>query len=210
MRRHTAVLLRMYAPDGVYPYRQPFYDTPYDEDRNPRDVNNAGAVPPYPRWMDHGIDGTGYGAGLHRAHPLSKLNDNMQRDYASIPRIFGAMTMGINAKNGQMMYYRGGKPPNPSRHPYLTGEPCPVYGWRVTDHAVTRTFEMPVVDKEKQKYKPYCAMQDHRLLQAAAAAGSDGPAPAKAKDAPAAAGAPPPAAKDKPMDQLKKRLFFWR
>ena len=207
LRRRGGLLLRVFQPDGVYPYRQPFYDTPYDGDRNPRDKQNPRGQAAYPTWMDHGIDGTGHGAGLHRSHPLSPLKDNTERTFESVPRMFTAMTMGINARNGATMYYRGGKPPNPSKHPYLTGEPCPVYGFRVLDHQVARHFEMPVVDKEKQKYKPYVAMQDYAILKQATAASADSaPGPVGG----ATGGAAPPAKGEKPMEQLKKRLFFWR
>ena len=167
--------------------------------------------------MDIGIDGTGRGAALHRAHPLSHLKDNTGRDFDDVGRMFQAMTQGINVKNGTTMYYRGGKVPNPSIHPYLTGEPCPVYGWRITDHKVIRHFDVPLMDREKMKLKPYVALQDAALMEKAKSRRQQ--LDSEVAQQGVVGGATAPENKDvdkkdskKQADDrpLLKRLFFWK
>ncbi|KEG12854.1 hypothetical protein DQ04_01371010 [Trypanosoma grayi] len=180
---------------SVYPFVKPFHDTPYDEDRSRHDVlkrrlrkNN------WPEWMDNGADGTGYGIGLHRVHPLSKLRGNLKNSPTHIPRVLSMMIQGVWHKSGVKLYFRGGKPPNPSKHPYLTGEPCPVYGWRVTDESVIRQFNMPSVDSAKIRYKPYVALQERKIM------GLKAPAPIE----------PSMPTKGTETKPLVKRLFFWQ
>jgi hypothetical protein len=140
--------------------------------------------------MESGIDGTGRGIGLHRAHSLSTLKGNTQRTSQNVPRIFAAVMQGYRHESGITQYSRGRKVPNPSLHPFLTGEPCPVYGWKVLDHGVTRAFDAPHTDK--MRYKPYVAIHERRLTGIA-------PLPAPTS--------PPPKESSKP---LLKRLFFWK
>jgi hypothetical protein len=144
--------------------------------------------------MDEGADGTGHGIGLHRTHPLSRLRGNLKRSKSNVPYIFNMMIKGVYHKSGVKLYFKCGKPPNPSTHPFLTGEPCPLYGWKVTDPNVTRSFSVPVVEKEKMRYKPYVALQERKILGTQPMS----TAPAKAKDS----------AKD--TKPLMKRLFFWK
>lgn len=120
------------------------------------------------------------------------------------------MIQGVWHKSGNKLYFRGGKPPNPSVHPYLTGEPCPVYGWKVLDERATRDYHVPNIDKEKMRYKPYVALHERRLMGVPVAGGSSG------NGAPDSATAPPPVptsdvSNDVPEKKpLVKRLFFWR
>lgn len=151
--------------------------------------------PAAPAWMSEGFDGTGRGLGLYREHPLSQLKGNTERTPENTPKMLRAMITGIYHKSGVVMYFRGGKVPNPMKHPYLTGEPCPVYGWRVLDGDVIRKFEAPTVEKEKQRYKPYVAVQERELMKA------DNDLPA----------VPQKAASGKDDGKpLLKRLFFWK
>lgn len=196
MRR--TVGLRWGQAPAVYPFPKPFHSTPYDEDKHRLYVNNMPRAT-FPDWMRSGMDGTGHGIGLHRNHPLSPLVGNLRRGKTEVPRIFKTMIQGVHHKSGVKLYYRGGKVPRPNMHPYLTGEPCPVYGWRVTDHNVTRQFDAPVVEPDKARYKAYVALQEKRLMAKA-------PQPGK----PVALAA---SSQDKPKDESKpllKRLFFWR
>ncbi|KAH9598132.1 hypothetical protein LSM04_004470 [Trypanosoma melophagium] len=179
---------------SVYPFVKPFHDTPYDEDRGPHDVvRNRWRKNKWPQWMDNGADGTGYGIGLHRVHPLSRLRGNLARGPTHVPRVLSMMIQGVWHKSGVKLYFRGGKPPNPSKHPYLTGEPCPVYGWKVTDESVIRQFNMPIQDAAKVRYKPYVALQERKIMGINAPAVIPPDAPKRSTDA-------------KP---LVKRLFFW-
>lgn len=180
---------------AVYPFVKPFHDTPYDQDRTKHDVTKGSLqARRWPAWMDNGADGTGYGIGLHRAHPLSKLQGNLRRGEQDVPRVLNMMIQGVWHKSGAKLYFRGGKPPNPSKHPYLTGEPCPVYGWKVTDPSVIREFAVAHVEKEKVRYKPYVALQERRIMGTGVLKPVEGE-PTK------------PGKSDKP---LAKRLFFWR
>eukprot|EP00658_Telonema_sp_P-2_P069371 TRINITY_DN58564_c0_g1_i1.p1 TRINITY_DN58564_c0_g1~~TRINITY_DN58564_c0_g1_i1.p1 ORF type:complete len:123 (-),score=13.12 TRINITY_DN58564_c0_g1_i1:112-480(-) len=74
------------------------------------------------------------------------------------------MMKGVPHRSGLKFYYRGGKPPNPSRHPYLTGEPCPVYGWKVLDSSVTRQYHSPHIEKGQVLLKPYVALHERGIL----------------------------------------------
>ena len=187
---------------SVYPFPQPFKDTIVDGNRHKKHVLNQDAAPrSWPRWMDEGIDGTGYGIGLHRKHPLSHLRGNLTRTPTHTPRIFDMMMKGVTHKSGVKLYFRGGKPPNPSIHPYLNGEPCPVYGWRVTDEMVTRQFNVPVVAKDKIKYKPYVALQERKFMSNTGA-----PVANPASSVPAL----PSGEKKDDKKPLLKRLFFWQ
>lgn len=182
---------------AVYPFTKPFHDTPYDQDRTRFDKtrslirNNK-----WPAWMDNGADGTGFGIGLHRSHPLSKLRGNLRRNPSEVPRVFSMMIQGVWHKSGNKLYFRGGKPPNPSVHPYLTGEPCPVYGWKVTDPSVIREFNLPQPEKDKARYKPYVALQERKIM--------GGQAPLKEH------GALSPSPEKDDSKPLMKRLFFWK
>ncbi|RNE97865.1 uncharacterized protein Tco025E_09353 [Trypanosoma conorhini] len=180
---------------SVYPFVKPFHDTPYDEDRGRHDVAGRNLRRnSWPAWMDNGADASGYGIGLHRVHPLSKLRGNLKTSPSHVPRVLNMMIQGVWHKSGVKLYFRGGKPPNPSRHPYLTGEPCPVYGWRVTDASVIRQFNMPSVDVMKLRYKPYVALQERKIMGTSAHKPVETQPPTK-----------PTAAKP-----LVKRLFFWQ
>jgi hypothetical protein len=127
------------------------------------------------------------------------------------------MIKGVWHKSGVKLYYRGGKPPNPSTHPYLNGEPCPVYGWRVLDHEVTRQFNVPVLPKDKIRYKPYVALQERKFMSgtgasptpAAQAAAPPGSVPALPGAGGGGSGGGSGAAKED-KKPLLKRLFFWK
>ncbi len=206
MLRRSRFVLWGQAP-AVYPFPKPFHDTPFDEDRHRLDRRNLHKyAKTYPAWMDKGYDGTGRSIGLYRAHPLSPLQGSLRRTKQDVPRIFRMMTQGVPHASGVTLYYRGGKVPKPNMHPYLTGEPCPVYGWKVLDYNVIRQFDAPQVPPEKARYKAYVALQERRLMGPAATLGS--------KDTPKPSGgsAPPPAVKEDESKSkpLLKRLFFWR
>ncbi|KPA81378.1 putative mitochondrial hypothetical protein [Leptomonas pyrrhocoris] len=182
---------------SVYPFVKPFHDTPYDQDRTRFDkTKNILHDNKWPAWMDNGADGTGYGIGLHRAHPLSKLRGNLSRGQREVPRVLNMMIQGVWHKSGNKLYFRGGKPPNPSTHPYLTGEPCPIYGWKVTDPSVIREFNLPQPEKDKGRYKPYVALQERKIMGVQA--------PMKEQSA-----VSPAVGKDD-SKPLMKRLFFWK
>ena len=216
MLRRSAVSRWGEAP-SVYPYHKPFLRTPYDQDRHklrqrspyaPRAGIDATAPP---AWLSKGIDGTGHGVGLARHHPLSTLTGNLQQTPENVERIMSATMTGFQHQNGRRLYYRGGKVPQPQMHPYLTGEPCPVHGWKILDHDVTRKFEAPTQDKERVTYRPYVALHEQKIHDmdkpAQIAAGGSPNAPATTdgstpKKPPAGGGK-----KDKP---LLKRLFFWQ
>eukprot|EP00796_Vickermania_ingenoplastis_P008166 gene8166-5695_t len=185
----------------AYPFMKPFHDTPYDQDRTRFDKANHLPRDSWPAWMDEGADGTGYGIGLHRTHPLSPLRGNLKRGAKDVPRVLNMMIQGVWHKSGNKLYFRGGKPPNPSVHPYLTGEPCPVYGWKVLDEGAIRQFNVPTIDREKMRYKPYVALHERQLMG----------------DVASSSGAPPPVPQDldaqhddKGRKPLVKRLFFWQ
>ncbi|CCW61155.1 unnamed protein product [Phytomonas sp. EM1] len=183
---------------AVYPFTKPFHDTPYDQDRTRFDsTKNIVKQNTWPAWMDHGIDGTGYGIGLHRAHPLSKLRGNLSRNPKEVPRVLAMMIQGVWHKSGTKLYFRGGKPPNPSKHPYLTGEPCPVYGWKITDPTVIREFDFPYVEPDKIRYKPYVALQERKIMGSDVADQKGNPLTAVSQD-------------DSSTKPLAKRLFFWK
>lgn len=182
----------------TYPFIKPFHDTPHDQDRTRFDVTNRLASKEkrkWPLWMDEGADGTGHGIGLHRTHPLSPLKGNLRRSPSHVPRVMNMMIQGVWHKSGNKLYFRGGKPPNPSTHPFLTGEPCPIYGWRVLDENATREFNVPQIDKEKMTYKPYVALHEKRLMPSDVVSHK------------------PPGPVQPEKDQRKplvKRLFFWQ
>ncbi|KAF8286804.1 hypothetical protein TcG_08319 [Trypanosoma cruzi] len=179
----------------VYPFVKPFHDTPYDEDRGKHYVGRKRWLKnSWPEWMDNGADAFGYGIGLHRVHPLSKLRGNLKTSPSHVPRVLNMMIQGVWHKSGVKLYFRGGKPPNPSKHPYLTGEPCPVYGWRITDESVIRQFNMPSVDVTKVRYKPYVALQERKIM------GLDTHKPVVSQTS----------KKDSDAKPLVKRLFFWQ
>lgn len=225
LRRSTPA--RFNEAPQVFPFHKPFLRTPYDEDRHK--MRRRSMYRPTkdeqepPQWQAVGINGTGHGVGLHRTHPLSPLRGNLQQTPENVPRIFQAVTQGFRHDNGNRLYYRGGKVPQPQMQPYLTGEPCPVHGWKITDHEVTRKFEAPIQDKEKVTYKPYVALQEQQLYEETlekkpaalpASSSADGGAssssspPAPVPDKPAADGG---AAKGgKTNKPLLKRLFFWQ
>ncbi|CBH17987.1 hypothetical protein, conserved [Trypanosoma brucei gambiense DAL972] len=180
---------------SVYPFVKPFHDTPYDQDRGRHDsVGQRYRKNSWPEWMDNGADGTGYGIGLHRTHPLSRLRGNLKRSPSHVPRVLGMMIQGVWHKSGVKLYFRGGKPPNPSVHPYLTGEPCPLYGWKVTDESVIRQFNMPSIDGTNFRYKPYVALQERKIMGVQVPSDSVSLASGRTTES-------------KP---LAKRLFFWR
>ncbi|CCW69262.1 unnamed protein product [Phytomonas sp. Hart1] len=182
----------------VYPFTKPFHDTPYDQDRGRFDTTkNILKQNEWPVWMDQGADGTGFGIGLHRAHPLSKLQGNLSRKPSEVPRVLAMMIQGVWHKSGTKLYFRGGKPPNPSKHPYLTGEPCPVYGWKVTDPLVTREFDFPHIEQDQMRYKPYVALQERKV---------DGSDVADSK----ANSLKPLSQDDSSTKPFVKRLFFWQ
>jgi hypothetical protein len=185
----------------VYPFQKPFHDTPHDQDRTSHDVihkaHNSSAS--WPAWMDHGADGTGHGIGLHRTHPLSRLRGNFKRGKQDVGRVFDMMIHGVWHKSGRKLYFSGGKPPNPSQHPFLTGEPCPIYGWKVTDASVIRQFNVPHVEKDKIRYRPYVALQERKILGDTYAVKSTGKSITTKK--------PRSEHAQKP---LMKRLFFWQ
>mmetsp|Transcript_52812 Transcript_52812/g.60684 ORF Transcript_52812/g.60684 Transcript_52812/m.60684 type:complete len:209 (-) Transcript_52812:32-658(-) len=206
-RTSPLVLAAFHNAPSVYPFKKPFHDTPYDQDRHRLDVTrNHVKENPWPVWMDVGADGTGHGIGLHRTHPLSKLRGNMRRTPSNVPKIFDMMVHGVWHKSGRKLYFKGGKPPNPSTHPYLTGEPCPVYGWKVTDPNATRAFNVPHIEKDKQRYRPYVALQERRILGTSSEA-------VDVKDrGTATTGNVAKSATDSPVKSkpLMKRLFFWK
>ncbi|GET93456.1 hypothetical protein, conserved [Leishmania tarentolae] len=182
---------------SVYPFTKPFHDTPYDQDRGRFDTTkNILRENKWPAWMDHGADGTGYGIGLNRTHPLSKLRGNLRRNPSEVPRVLNMMIQGVWHKSGNKLYFRGGKPPNPSTHPYLTGEPCPVYGWKITDPGVIREFNLPQPEKDKTRYKPYVALQERKIMGMQA--------PMKEQIA------VPTSEESTDSKPLMKRLFFWK
>ena len=94
-------------------------------------------------------------------------------------------------------------------HPYLNGEPCPVYGWRILEHNYTaRQFDAPQVPADKLRYKPYVALHERRIVGEAeipAASKDDG------KVVPTGSGE---GGKKQQQQQeskpLLKRLFFWQ
>ncbi|CAD2212893.1 hypothetical protein AGDE_04933 [Angomonas deanei] len=187
-----------HSAPATYPFVKPFNDTPHDQDRHRYDrVSTLHKKKDWPEWMDRGADGTGHGIGLHRSHPLSKLKGNLRRGPSDVPRVLNMMIQGVWHKSGVKLYFRGGKPPNPSKHPYLTGEPCPVYGWRVTDPGVIREFSVPAVEKDKVRYKPYVALQERKIMN------FDATVPAKVGETGDQSEKPD----SKP---LMKRLFFWK
>jgi hypothetical protein len=210
--RRTAVVRWGQAPN-TYPYRKPFHRTPYDEDRHKmrRKSPYPTTEPRSPKWMYAGLDGTGRGIGLHRTHPLSSLTGNLQETQENIPRIFRAMMRGFSHTSGARLYYKGGKVPHPEMHPFLTGRPDPVHGWKILDHDVTRKFEAPIVDKERVVYKPYVALHEKKLYEDDDAQKKKDEAAALEAGGP---GAKPPVAdkprKDKSDKPLLKRLFFWQ
>ncbi|KAG5488781.1 hypothetical protein JIQ42_00398 [Leishmania sp. Namibia] len=181
---------------SVYPFRKPFHDTPYDQDRGRLDkTKNLLRDNKWPAWMDQGADGTGFGIGLNRAHPLSKLRGNLRRNPSEVPRVLNMMIQGVWHKSGNKLYFRGGKPPNPSTHPYLTGEPCPVYGWKITDPGVIREFNLPKPERDR-RYKPYVALQERKIMGMQAPVHEQSPLTASKEST-----------DSKP---LMKRLFFWK
>lgn len=194
---------------SVYPFVKPFHDTPYDQDRTRHDVTKKISTPyqRWPKWMDEGADGTGYGIGLHRTHPLSKLQGNLKRGTRDVPRVLNMMIQGVWHKSGTKLYFRGGKPPNPSVHPYLTGEPCPVYGWKVLDESVTREFNVPNIDKEKLRYKPYVALHERKLMGSELISTEDKNV---SSTSPTASIAPREGKGSAVKKPLVKRLFFWQ
>lgn len=197
--RRSAIILYGNAP-SVYPWAKPFHDTPNDEDRHRLNFSmHKPTAARWPAWMEEGADGAGTGIGLHRSHPLSKLKGNLRRGKQDVPRVFQMMMTGVTHKSGLKLYYRGGKVPNPSKHPWLTGEPCPVYGWKVLDSNVIRQFTAPVVDKDKIVYKPYVALNEKKMMT------DDGSLPEPDSTAPVPVDDAPK--KEKP---LMKRLFFWK
>jgi len=189
----------------VYPFRKPFYDTPYDEDRHKLNSRALDAKPKtYPAWMDHGYDGTGRSIGLHRTHPLSKATGNLQRDAEHVPRVFRAIIQGYAHRSGVTLY-TGAKLPRPHTHPYLTGEPCPVYGWRVLEPFVVRQFDTPQVSADKQRYRPYVALHERRIIGESTEASAESARPRRDGGE-----AKPPATKQQESKPLLKRLFFWQ
>lgn len=202
MLRQSGVCRRgvFHNAPATYPFVKPFHDTPYDQDRSRFDkTHRLVEQRRWPAWMDHGADGTGHGIGLHRTHPLSKLQGNMRRGTRDVPRVLNMMIQGVWHKSGNKLYFRGGKPPNPSKHPYLTGEPCPIYGWKITDPSVIREFNVPHVEKDKVRYKPYVALQERKIM------GSHAPSQVKEGLVPKEEGTAKSEAKP-----LMKRLFFWK
>lgn len=205
LRRSPCLLGVFHNAPTTYPFLKPFYDTPHDQDRGRHDVVTVANTPRerWPAWMDHGADGTGAGIALYRSHPLSRLRGNFRRGKADVPRVFDMMIHGVWHKSGRKLYYRGGKPPNPSTHPYLTGEPCPVYGWKVTDSNVIRQFNVPHVEKDKMRYRPYVALQERRILgDTFATPSADGK---KGKSI-----LPSKPRSEHAQKPLMKRLFFWQ
>lgn len=196
----------------TYPFMKPFHDTPHDQDRTRFDVTKKQLTPSrsWPAWMDEGADGTGYGIGLHRTHPLSDLRGNLKRTPQHVPRVLNMMIQGVWHKSGNKLYFRGGKPPNPSTHPYLTGEPCPVYGWKVLDENVTREFNVPHIDKEKMRYKPYVALHERRLLGSQLTPAEDTAADGSSSRAVTVKEKGPNGSPQKEKKPLVKRLFFWQ
>ena len=189
MRRSQFVLAT--AP-SVYPFQKPFYDTPFDQDR-PKPQSRV----KYPKWMQHGIDGTGRGIGLYRPHPLSKRNKgNYVRVSSEMPRIFSMMMNGVRHKSGHQLYSTSSKPPNPSKHPFITGSPHSVYGWRVNEPHLIKEFNTPHVSKDQIRYKPYVALHEKGLLGSAIKPSTSS---AAASDS-----------VQKPAKPLLKRLFFWQ
>jgi hypothetical protein len=218
MLRRTNTNRWGFAP-SVYPFRKPFYDTPYDQDRHNNHFNSQRRRhQAYPAWMDHGVDGSGRAVGLYRAHPLSKyygtLKDNLQRENEHVPRVFRAIAQGYAHFSGRTLYSNGAKLPQPQMHPYLTGEPCPVYGWRILDHNnVTRTFDAPQVPLDKVRYKPYVALHERRIVgenEIPATPASDDSSTEGKKIVPkddSSKGGKKGSSESKP---LLKRLFFWQ
>jgi hypothetical protein len=98
--------------------------------------------------------------------------------------------------------YTGPKLPKPHLHPYLTGQPCPVYGWRVLEHSVIRAFDAPQLSADKLRYKPYVALHERRIVGESVEASSESARPK--------GDSPPPAKKAQDAKPLLKRLFFWR
>lgn len=194
---------------SVYPFLKPFHDTPHDQDRTRHDITKKILSPSkkWPLWMDEGGDGTGYGIGLHRSHPLSKLRGNLKRNPQDVPRVLNMMIQGVWHKSGNKLYFRGGKPPNPSVHPYLTGEPCPVYGWKVLDESVTREFNVPNIEKEKLRYKPYVALHERRLMGSALVSQNEKVDSTASPPVNVSSSNGANASIKKP---LVKRLFFWQ
>ena len=196
----------------MYPFRQPFDDTPYDEERHKlgwRMVDLAKGSHQWPSWMDEGLPATGHGIGINRAHPLSQLKDNYSTDWEShgISRTLQMISQGKFHANGRRFYSRANKAPNPLEHPWLTGEPCPVYGWKVLDHDVIRKFETPVI-VDKTRYKPYVAVQEKLLMDdVPVTEASGGPL---SNDKKAVEKKAPQADKPKKDKSMMKRLFFWR
>lgn len=202
--RRNATRLWQSAPQ-VYPFRKPFYDTPYDEDRHRFDVTKASLTDkPYPEWLDKGANGYGRGIGVERTHPLSKLKGNFSREAADVPRMVQMMAKGVLHASGKYLYRRKvGKAPNPSRQPYLTGEPCPVYGWKHTDTMPTRKFETPFI-QDRNRYKPYVGVQERQIVE------NTPEIPSAKSKAPVAGAGSAAQRESKESKPLLKRLFFWK
>ena len=186
---------------SVYPFQQPFHDTPYDRQRTdffPKQPTPLSQRSRSIAWMNNGFDGTGRAISIYRPHPLSELRGNFSQKIEDVPTMLNMMMKGVRHRSGLRFYYRGGKPPNPSKHPYLTGEPCPVYGWKVLDSGVTRQFHSPHVEKGQVLLKPYVALHERGILgnlsDDLAASPAGGSSAVSKKE-------------DKP---LLKKLFFWR
>eukprot|EP00758_Cryptobia_borreli_P015409 Tbor_TRINITY_DN6022_c0_g2::TRINITY_DN6022_c0_g2_i3::g.10619::m.10619 len=197
--RRTQCCASAMAP-SVYPFKKPFHETPFDQDRtySKRFPTKLKRKNTYDNsWMRKGADPTGTGIGLHRKHPLSKLKGNMQRTNRNVPVIFNMMMQGVKHKSGITLYYNGGKPPNPSKHPYMLGTPCPVFGWRYLEPELIRRFEHPQVANDQIKYKPYVALHEAKLVNNVYSSNASSDST--------------PVSDKKPKEKsLLKKLFFWQ
>jgi hypothetical protein len=208
LRRANVLLKKVPRAPPTYPFPKPFYDTPYDEDRVLQRAKTEHRDA-YPQWMDNGIDGSGLGAGMYRPHPLSKdMKSNLSRSKWNVPHIYDRMLHGFHLESGEKKGRKGKRIANPSRFPYLTGEPCPVFGWKITAPEAIRTFEVPAVDIEKIRYKPYVALNERKMMEKSGVTSEEVGIAYKDETAVAKQDEPDTKApKDKP---LLKKLFFWR
>ena len=120
--------------ETTYPYAEPFAGTPYE-----KKLFEARKTV-YPSWMDRGVDGFGSGIGLYRTHRLSKLKANMVRNRDNIPYYIRRMTKGVYHESGRKLIKSGGRIPDPTRVPVLTGHASALTGWVHTEKHLIRRF----------------------------------------------------------------------
>ena len=122
--------------ETTYPYSEPFAGTPYET------TLHSTKRSAYPTWMDEGVDGYGQGIGIYRTHKLSSLKANMHRKRDNIPYYIRRITQGVLHDSGRKFVYRGGKLPDPTRIPVLTGHPSALTQFVHTEKSLIRDFSL--------------------------------------------------------------------